>query len=479
MKAFTVQPDGTMKNIPLRRLPADAWQSLQGQDVGDISGAVDIVKLYDRVPWLNRGVDLISEAVADIPREYHAISTGDEVEDEPDFGFELDVESLLNELTGDLLLHGCAYLFVKRNAFKLLGVQRLYPKTVQPKYDEEKGLVGYTRTVNGKTVPLELEDVIYIPVPNRGGETGHGKSKAYAALRAAGMLDNIDAYGGKLFEQGTIRPNIVWAEGEPPPADIERLQSFFDRLMTGLKNAFRTVAVRGKMGMMTFGEVPSDLAMPELTDKKREDIATALGIPHSLLFSNAANFATARQDDLHFYDKTIVPLAKLILRSLSRGLFELYGYELRPHPEMLEIYQHLEAEKAEALAMMHDRHVIDTNEFRDAMNYEPVDGLSEAESDLIGWSAARAGEPEPQPGMVPGAAAQAPAENAQDAIMEMRKWRRFIEKRVASGKAVRDFDTRHIPATLKAAINGALSEAQTPDARKAVFTSAERFASYP
>lgn len=481
MRTFSVMTSGaaapsgvTLKSIPLRKLPPDAWTMLQGQDTGDMPASVDIVKLYERVAWLNRAVDLIADAAASVPYEFHDVATGDVPENEPEWAFELDLESLVNALAGDVLLHGCAYVHVERNAFGFVrAIRRLYPRSVKPKWDENTGLVAFERSLGSRTITLQPDEVVYIQQPNRGGEVGHGKSKAYAALRAAGFLDSIDAFGLKFFEQGALRPNIVFVDGSPTDADVQKMENFFQRMASGIRNAFRTIAVRSKVEAVTFGETPDHLEMPGLTDKKREDIATALGVPHSLLFSSAANYATARQDDLHFYDKTVQPLAKLIFRALSRGIFEPLGYELRAHPERLEIFQHLEAEKAEALAMMHDRHVIDTNEFRDAMAFERIDGLDEAERDYIGWAAARGGDEPPMMTPTPSAAPDA-------AVLELRAWRRWLEKRIASGKAqAREFETRHIHRSLKAALAGALSEADTPEARRAIFASAERFIQYP
>lgn len=50
MRTFTMQPDCSMKSIPLGKLPGEAWTQLRGQDIGGV-GALDILALYERVPW--------------------------------------------------------------------------------------------------------------------------------------------------------------------------------------------------------------------------------------------------------------------------------------------------------------------------------------------------------------------------------------------------------------------------------------------
>lgn len=473
-KAYSMTPDGA-KAVNINRLPAEAWTYLQGGDPND--AGLNLEALYERVPWLNRGVDIIAEAVQRMPREFHSARTGDILDKPPVLKLEIDMDRIANELAGDYILQGAAYAVIERNDYGVAKrVRRLLPASVKPKYSETDGLVGFERTVNGKTIPLELKDVCYIWTPNRRGEAGPGKSRAYAAFRAASFLDNIDLFGKKFFEQGTMRPNLIFVDGSPSDAEVQRMQSFFERMASGVKNAWKTLAVRQKVESITFGETPDKLEMPGLTDKKREDVATALGVPQSLLFSNATNFATAQQDDLHFYDKTVNPLAELIFAKLSEFVFEPFGYELRPHPEDLEIYQRIESEKADALSVMHDRHVITTNEFRDSMGWEQVDGLDEAENDLLGWPAARTGAT-PTPELTPG---QTDANAPDPAIAELQKMRRWLEKRISSGKAFeREFETRYLNRTLKRALEGALAAAETADERKAIFADAERWVKYP
>ena len=83
-----------------------------------------------------------------------------------------------------------------------------------------------------------------------------------------------------------------------------------------MQRAWETFVVRGEVQPQVVGQ-PIDLAMPELTESKRQDIATALGVPHSLVASDAANYATAQADRLNLYDFTILPEATLVARMIN------------------------------------------------------------------------------------------------------------------------------------------------------------------
>ena len=77
----------------------------------------------------------------------------------------------------------------------------------------------------------------------------------------------------------------------------------------------------GDIHPVRVGEGVGELSDSDLVKEKREDIATALGIPQTILFSQAANYATAkemgeptarfyteRQDDLRFFVVDIVEI---------------------------------------------------------------------------------------------------------------------------------------------------------------------------
>ena len=140
------------------------------------------------------------------------------------------------------------------------------------------------------------------------------------------MLYNMDVFGSMFFERGAINPTVVTIQGfdRLQEAEQQRVRSWFDRTMTGLRNAFSVLPLATETSIQQLGSGIGDLTVPDLTDAKRQDISTALGIPQSLLFSNASNYATARQDDLHFYDKTILPQARFISEKLNQQLFSKF-----------------------------------------------------------------------------------------------------------------------------------------------------------
>jgi len=63
--------------------------------------------------------------------------------------------------------------------------------------------------------------------------------------------------------------------------------------------------------------------------------------------------------------------------------------------------------------------------------------------------------------------------------LELRKWQKMAEKRVAEGKELRAFDSTIIEPSLHGAITGALEEVKTVEDVKRVFDSVIEWRNYP
>jgi HK97 family phage portal protein len=444
---------------------------------GDV---LPVERAYNEVGWFRRALDIRSDAVSRMP---YAIYRGEQEiateapTDEIDPAF--DIMPLLDFICSDLDMYGAFYALYETNQFNKNGAwRRLHPKTIVPQYDAKDGLTGFKRVFGNMSQMFELEDLLYVWMPNREAEVGHGKGLAHAALRAATALSNVEMFQGKFFEQGALNPTILTINNfqNYAEADQQRLRSLFERMMSGVKNAFRIVPVGEGVQAVNLMQPLRDMAMSELTVSQREAIATALGVPQSLLFSNATNFATATQDDINFYDKAIVPFIGMIERQLNDRLFKLSGYRLEFQPERLEVYQQLEATKVDKLSAMLDRNVIDIAEFRELMGLPERDDLTQPEQITV----------------MPIPPQQLQADNQQDnsndneqtddpairaAIGELKTWLSVAKKRMKEGnynKAI-EFTCEYIPAGLQGMIREQLSEALDADSIHAIFADAHEY----
>lgn len=366
--------NGSIKSIPLSAVRPETlanWFSWAGQE----NEKPLVADMYTNVPWLYRGVNAICNAVVSMPHSLHKGSEDGEEVDPNTLDFATHIDDLLDIFTGHLLFYGACYGIVERNKFGIARDFRPYdPKTITPMYDAEQGFTGVKRSVNGKEYKVTVDDgLFYTWIPNRTGELGAGVSDVQAALAAAGVLRNIDIYADMYFKNGAVNPTLISVEGGSTlPADVERLKAWYKRMLSGVRKAFGIEMINGKISAQTIGYALKDLATTELTSSKREDVSTALGIPQTLLFSNAANYATAQQDDLHFYDKTVKPKAIRLQNALNKQVYEKMGYYLKFHPERMEMYQQQEEQKSASVVSLYQAGIMTLDEVREHMNLAPL-----------------------------------------------------------------------------------------------------------
>lgn len=306
--------------------------------------------LADRVAWLYRCVQVRGYALANTPWQ---ITRGDEPvwsSDDPMAPAALtwldDLMTLLYLTECSLSLVGEAFWFLPRRS---QAPRWLTPWSVAPVWDEVAGLVRFDRTTGAGTKPLTVDQVAYFRLPGL-HETAPGRAPADVAADAAGLIYNADQFGKGFFERGAIPAVLLSVAGNPSEMEMQRLGDRWKRMLGGVQRAWDTFVVRGEVQPQVVGQPIKDLAMPELTDSKRQDIATALGVPHSLVASDAANYATAQADRLNLYDFTILPEATLVARMINTQVLRGTPWRFQFTPERMNIYQEDEGARSAAWA---------------------------------------------------------------------------------------------------------------------------------
>lgn len=345
---------------------------------------------YEHVGWFRRACDVRAEAVRSFPFD---LFEGSEVAftenpfsaDEgtfTEYPDEIDIFHLLDDMVLDLDMHGAFYARYETNQFGRNGRwRRLHPASIEPQYDNQRGLTSFKRQTSAGSTTIQVDDdtFLYLWMPPRKQEKGHGVGLAVAALMAATGMNNTERFQSAFFENGALNPTILSINGfeKFPEGEQERVKGLFQRIMGGLRNAFNIIPVGGDVTATNLMQPLREMGMQELTQSQRETIATTLGVPHSLLFSDAANYATASQDDLNFYDKAVVPLVKLLQQQLNQRLFKPRGYVLNFAKERLEVYQALEGQKADWLMALVDRGVITRKQAAQRMGFAFDDGSAD------------------------------------------------------------------------------------------------------
>jgi len=306
------------------------------------------------VAFLYRCIDVRANAVASLPWAIYRGDTeivSDDVDEMPDeLLFMEGIVPLLYRSEMALTLGSRAYMLKLRNRVQIKGLQWLDPSTMEPVWTP-KGITGFKRQINkGQSTILAPEDVIYLWLQGA-SETEPRTPPAQAALNAAQVLANVDAFAAGFFKRGAIKGTILQVPQSASKEQKDKLKSWWTRQFGGgTSTAWEAAVVSSEVVPVVIGEGISELSSANLTNEKREDIATAMGVPHSLVLSNAANYATSQQDTKNFYDQTVLPAGKLIQRALNAQLFGPIGYRFEFRPEQMPVYQADENERATSFA---------------------------------------------------------------------------------------------------------------------------------
>lgn len=342
------------KGVRLEDLPEEAWRIVVGEGAGKDAAA----RLYGVVGWLYRCVDIRAGAVANMPWE---IKRGEKVEmtnedDAPEqMSWLNDLPALLYQTEAAVALTGRAYWFRERNLLRTLATRWLLPGSVQPVIDKTDGLVGFTRSIDGREKPLDVADLVYFWLPDPFVELGPAEHyPGKAAMGAAGVLANMDVFLAGYFDRGMIKATLLKYKDSISPDEAKRVKEWWKRVATGIKNAFATEVVRGDFEALTIGEGLHDLQNTALTAEQRESICTAMGVPQSKLTANAANYATKQGDDLSFIQDTIAPECRWIASVINRQLLGPMGLRLAFKPDELSIMQEDETARANSLKLLVD-----------------------------------------------------------------------------------------------------------------------------
>lgn len=340
-----------LKAVNLNALPPEAWSILSSDGSAKYQ---DVRNVYDAVATVNRGVDIRANALNKMPWQIRRINGEDAIwkagqPAPPELMWCKNLPQLLKLTGAAKTLVSESFWFIERNRARPLSLRWWSPLATRPHWDDAAGLDYFERSIGKGITRYELEDVCYIWEVHPLHETQPKPSPAQAALAAANVLYSVDRLAADYFERGAIKATLLAVSGATTREEKERIQSWWQRVTSGIKNAFTAHVINADaVTPIVIGEGLSELNNAELSADKRYDVAIALGIPHSMLFADAANYATAQQDELNFYNSTVIPDAESIADQVNEQLFNRYGYHFEWLPEAMDVFQQDENTRADA-----------------------------------------------------------------------------------------------------------------------------------
>lgn len=405
-------------------------------------------RAYSLVSYVYRALNIRADAFVAVP--WTLMRGESEVEIESTTYAGVDWDNLLWRTEAARMMWGASY-WLKVEATDL---QWLNPKTMKVKTDPKRGIIGFVQRIGSKQETYKPEEIVYLPTWNPDDDLGPGIAPAHVALDEAGLVANADLYLSKFFEHGAIPAVILSSESMVPDAEIERIRTVWQRLYSGVTNAWRTAVLRKGLTPTVVGHSIKDLAFTSLMETTKQQIAVDFGISVTLLDATASNYATAKQDDINLYTKTVFPDQRLVASAMNKQLWAPFGLKWVWREDQVEAIQADEAEKAQGLARLleqaskqfeggiltRDRSVWISEQLWDQMGLAFPDDKPDEEPEE------EEPEPEAAPQMAPEVLAQQQAvqQAAQPKSLplgDLRKWARKAKKR----QGACEFESTEIP----------------------------------
>lgn len=431
-----------------------------------------VATLYKRVPTLFRAVQLRCDALASVP-----VNVYKGEENETAWPFPTRLGELLWKWEASCLLSGAAFgeIVANKSGYKK-DIRYRNPFDMTVKY--ESGKYNFRQDSSGTTWNNDLRagtyEMFYLPEFDPTQDVYPGTGSAMASTVDVKLLYAISKFPEMYFEGGAMPVTLLGID-TADPNEIERVQSWFKRSATAIKNAFRVLGIRaGSVKTEALTPPLKDMVFKEISDMSKSNIAVAFGIKQTMLFSEAANYATAQEDRLSFYEDTIKPRAKLFEDALNAQVLAREGLRLEFDFGEMDIFQEDEGVRADLLNKLVTAGLpvevalsmagYELTEDQAAMLNAHQEQLDERLDDSTNENSSQ----NPRFG-----------DESDSQITELRKWQKMAEKRVREGKPLREFESTVIDPSLHGAIAGALETVKTVDDVRRVFEPVIEWRGYP
>jgi HK97 family phage portal protein len=316
-------------------------------------GGADAQELYAAVSWSFWCANLRASSLASVPFGIYPLELPKDEEDEGNqIEWPYPLETLLWDTEAWMTLVGAAYWLKKAKRNQLQGLRILNANTMKVKSYDEDGPVTFEQRIGAERRIFPAEQIVYFRTFNPKDDINRGVSGGHVGQVAGELVYNANRWASKFFENGALPAVILTTEGNVPKSEKERIQNVWEKMLQGVRNAFKTVVLEQGLIPTVIGTPISDLAMPDLEETKRHQILAAHNIPPGL---GDVKTNRAERDALQweFWTFSVVPYMRTrIVPVLNEQLFEPLGLRIAFHYNEVEAIQRAEIEKGEQSAFV-------------------------------------------------------------------------------------------------------------------------------
>lgn len=200
------------------------------------------------------------------------------------------------------------------------GVYPLLPQFIEIVPDRKTRVKQYIYRVNGRTIMLEPDELIHFKNPHPNNILfGLGDLEA-GEMMFEDYINRNQLEAHYLNKGGVPSGVLVREEEVEDEEEWKRFTSKWKDEYEGISNTGKTAFLNGKWDYKKLGLTPNELQTMQRSEMTVKNIYTLHGVPLSVAgVERAANYATARQDTIHFKRWTITPMLDQLCSKLNSG----------------------------------------------------------------------------------------------------------------------------------------------------------------
>jgi hypothetical protein len=344
------------------------------------------------VPDLARAIDIIGTAVSSIPfdiQDYQGEVLDKSTDWKNTIGGMNDPKRILYLLASSLC-GGAAYLIPQRTPRLIFELQYVVPHSITPQIMAD-GLQYFDRVTDlGKADKYKPKEIIYFWLPDSDVEIGPALNTPLSnAMTDAELILNSTNTMRIYGERGFVPLTVLGAKGMPNPADREKAEGFFDRLLKGGFDVLAKIINSDALSIIRIGAGYEELkgAYVEIKRESSESIAKSFGIPTAIFMSDNA-FASEFDALLRvmYTGGRIRSIYQTIEGTFNEQLLKQYQKRMVFQLQEMDIFQ--EDESARATSLSSFVSAVDTNPKiarlgMDILGYDMTQEESDALDEII------------------------------------------------------------------------------------------------
>lgn len=313
------------------------------------SGAVKDNALYARVAAVFQVVNKTARATANVPFALVDVASGEDYDIswawENKVKFLPRPKDLIRRVEMSIIMKNMGYLRMGKN---MLGQPKrlnfVIPDSIKINTDSHGDLLNLQRNVNGQTVttyaPDDFDLLRFWWLDEKTELIPTGDTEFRAAMNAAEILYYADFFTANFYKRGGIKPTLIAMKGMVSKDKAETEEKSWTKFLRGLGRQAATNVARvfnaDTMDVKAFGDGLGDLKETPVYKQALENVSMALGMPFSIMISNASNFATAEVEDRQWHDDSIFPRVEFLCDIFNDQLFSDMGLRMEPRPENID-----------------------------------------------------------------------------------------------------------------------------------------------